>query len=378
MKRLHKNRTTSDSRTKGGLGQIAAAVCLALLCTGALAQAPAPALEAYQADRAQTSVSGLSSGAYMAVQLQVAYSKDIIGAGVIAGGPYYCAANNMAYASICMGQVPFFPPNPAIMAGFAKDFARARKIDPLSHLADDRVYVFSGTQDTIQRQPAVDATVSFLQQVGVKPQNLKYVNHLPAGHAVIAPGQGNDCAANESPYISHCETGDKGQERPYDQAGALLQHIYGPLNAPAGTPSGQIIAFDQRAYAASSTSMADTGYLYVPRSCTEAGAGCKVHVALHGCVQSAESVGNRFYTETGYNRWADSNRMLVLYPQVNQSALRPYNPKGCWDWWGYSGSQYAYKSAPQMKAIMQMVQRLTQPGQVTTPKPNAQPGRTQF
>ena len=27
---------------------------------------------------------------------------------------------------------------------------------------------------------------------------------------------------------------------------------------------------------------------------------------------------------------------------------------------------------------MQMVQRLTQPGQVTTPKPNAQPGRTQF
>ena len=95
-------------------------------------------------------------------------------------------------------------------------------------------------------------------------------------------------------------------------------------------------------------------------SITEAEAGCKVHVALHGCVQSAESVGNRFYTETGYNRWADSNRMLVLYPQVNQSALRPYNPKGCWDWWGYSGSQYAYKSAPQMKAIMQMVDRLTQ------------------
>jgi hypothetical protein len=58
--------------------------------------------------------------------------------------------------------------------------------------------------------------------------------------------------------------------------------------------------------------------------------------------------------------------------------LRPYNPKGCWDWWGYSGSQYAYKSAPQMKAIMAMVQRLTQPGQVTTPKPNAQPGRTKF
>jgi poly(3-hydroxybutyrate) depolymerase len=360
MKRLHGNSTISGDANKGGPGRMAAAVGLMLLCAGALAQTPAPALGAYQANRTQTSVSGLSSGAYMALQLQVAYSKDIIGAGVIAGGPYYCAANNMAYASICMGQVPFFPPNPAIMVGFAKDFARARQIDPLSHLADDRVYVFSGTQDQIQRQSAVDATVSFLRQVGVKPQNLQYVNDLPAGHAVIAPGQGNDCAANESPYISHCEIGDQGHERPYDQAGALLQHVYGPLRAPSGAPSGQIVAFDQRTYATSSTSMADTGYLYVPRGCAETGSGCKVHVALHGCMLSAESVGDRFYTGAGYNRWADSNRLLVLYPQVNQSALRPYNPKGCWDWWGYSGSHYAYKSAPQMKAIMQMVDRLTQ------------------
>ncbi len=360
MKSPKKTTTASPCGQKPGLGRMLAALCLPLLCAGALAEPKAPALEAYGADPTQTSVSGLSSGAYMAVQLQVAYSKDIVGAGVIAGGPYYCAANNIAYASLCMGQVPFFPPNPAIMAGFAKDFARARKIDPLSHLADDRVYVFSGTEDKIQRQPAVDATVAFLEQVGVKPQNLKYVNDFPAGHAVIAPGQGNDCAANESPYISHCEVGDKGHEQSYDQAGALLQQIYGPLSAAADKPRGQIVAFDQRAFANSATSMADTGYLYVPQSCSEAGAGCKVHVALHGCAQSAESVGDRFYTEAGYNRWADSNHMLVLYPQVNPSASRPYNPKGCWDWWGYSGSHYAYKSAPQMKAIMQMVDRLTQ------------------
>ena len=42
----------------------------------------------------QTSVSGLSFGAFMAVQLQVDYSDSIIGAGVVAGGPYYCVANN--------------------------------------------------------------------------------------------------------------------------------------------------------------------------------------------------------------------------------------------------------------------------------------------
>ena len=38
-----------------------------------------------------TSVSGVSSGAYMAHQLHVTYSDTIMGAGLIAGGPYYCA-----------------------------------------------------------------------------------------------------------------------------------------------------------------------------------------------------------------------------------------------------------------------------------------------
>jgi len=38
-----------------------------------------------------TSVSGLSSGAYMAGQIEVAHSKDIVGARIVAGGPFACA-----------------------------------------------------------------------------------------------------------------------------------------------------------------------------------------------------------------------------------------------------------------------------------------------
>lgn len=332
-----------------------ASLALAAACA---AQAALPAktvaLPALGADAQQVSVSGLSSGAFMAVQLQVAYSKSIVGAGVIAGGPYYCAANNVAFAAICMGQVPLFPPNPALMADAAKNFGRARQIDPVSHLAKRRIYVFSGTEDSIVRQAAVDATVAFFRQVGVPEANLAYVNNLPAGHAVITPDQGNDCGANKAPYISHCELDGKG----YDQVGALLTQIYGPLKPPASAPAGQLIAFDQRAYAASSTGMAETGYLYVPAACSAAQAHCRVHVAIHGCMQSAESVGDKFVTETGYNRWADSNAIVVLYPQVNKSAL-PFNPMGCWDWWGYTGAGYAFKAAPQMKAIDAMLRRLS-------------------
>jgi hypothetical protein len=336
---------------------------LALAVCGPARADSAPPLPALGADASQTSVSGLSSGAFMAVQLQVAYSASIVGAGVVAGGPYYCAANSMVYTGICMGQVPFFPPNPSIMAGFAQDFAKARKIDPLKNLAQRRVYVFSGLDDTVVRQPAVDATVSFFELVGVKPANVVYVNTVEAGHAVITPSEGNDCSANKAPYISHCTVGGAG----YDQAGAVLAHIYGNLKPAAPKAEGQLIAFNQRAFAPASSAMADTAYVYVPPSCaapgatsgTSSGAGCKVHVAIHGCVQSVESVGDKFITETGYNQWADTNKLLVLYPQVNKSALSPYNPSGCWDWWGYTGSNYAQRSGVQMKAIMAMVKRLS-------------------
>jgi len=326
-----------------------------ILLSAAAAQA-GQALPALGADAKETSVSGLSSGAFMAVQLQVAFSKTIIGAGVVAGGPYYCAANNMFYTGICMGQVPFMPPNAALMVSAAKGFAKAKTIDSLSNLAKRRVYVFSGIDDSIVRQQAVDATVEFFQDVGVPAANLKYVNTLPAGHAVITVAYGNDCGANAAPYISHCSVDNQG----YDQAGDLLQHIYGPLKPKAGRATGQLTAFDQGPFTRSSaSSLADTGYVYVPQACSVANSHCKVHVAIHGCGQSAQSVGDKFITDTGYNEWADTNQLLILYPQVNKSVISS-NPAGCWDWWGYTGSSYATKGSAQMKAIMAMVQRLTQ------------------
>lgn len=56
---------------------------------------PLPALNV---DLLETSVSGLSSGAYMAGQFHVAYSGTVGGAGVIAGGPYDCAEGQLSVA----------------------------------------------------------------------------------------------------------------------------------------------------------------------------------------------------------------------------------------------------------------------------------------
>ena len=52
-------------------------------------------------------VSGISSGGYMAVQLHVAYSSLIKGAAIFAGGPFYCADSSTLIAeTLCMAGKP--------------------------------------------------------------------------------------------------------------------------------------------------------------------------------------------------------------------------------------------------------------------------------
>jgi hypothetical protein len=49
----------------------------------------------FPVDPAQISVSGISSGAFMANQLHIAHSAGIIGAGMVAGGLYGCAVDSV-------------------------------------------------------------------------------------------------------------------------------------------------------------------------------------------------------------------------------------------------------------------------------------------
>ena len=55
------------------------------------------------------SVSGYSGGAFMAVQMHFAFSKDIISASAFAGGPYYCSAGSYEGTGICMDKADQIP-----------------------------------------------------------------------------------------------------------------------------------------------------------------------------------------------------------------------------------------------------------------------------
>ena len=165
--------------------------------------------------------------------------------------------------------------------------------------------------------PAVmDSLAEFYRSV-LPAEALRYVKVADAGHAMlsVADPKANACPTTESPFINRCQD--------IDAAGKLLTHLLGPLQAPASPPAGEIIVFDQRPFItgrAIDASLADEGYAFVPASCRNG--GCKVHVAFHGCLQNAGEIGRRFVDGTGYNEWAASNRIVVLYPQT----VRRYGP----------------------------------------------------
>src|SRR5262245_47278851 len=116
----------------------------ALLAPPLAVSAPA-ALPAVAANPAKVSVSGLSSGGYMAVQYAVAFSASTMGLGVVAGGPYNCAYVNIGGIITCMQG------SPSGLASYeaAQGFAFLGQIDPVDHLAAQKVYLFSGTADPV-------------------------------------------------------------------------------------------------------------------------------------------------------------------------------------------------------------------------------------
>lgn len=308
----------------------------------------------------QSSVSGLSSGAFMAVQLEVAHATDIMGAGVVAGGPFACAesaaaqafpfwptavAQNAAQALYRCMKTEWGEPDPEASVKRAKELAASGDIDPLSDLKDDNVYLFSGNQDETVERPVVEAARRFFEQIGVPSGSIALIEK-EGGHAFLTEEGGAACGVSAAPYVSDCD---------YNQAKAILSWIYGPLTPIIPGLSGRFIVFDQGDFSGPSDGFADEGMVYVPKPCAEE-PGCRIHIVLHGCEQSREEIGDTFIQASGFADVADENRLIVLFPQVEASTL---NPHGCWDWWGYTGLDYLGKDAPQIRAIWAMVERLS-------------------
>jgi poly(3-hydroxybutyrate) depolymerase len=311
--------------------------------------APPPPLPRLALEPSELTVSGLSAGGYMATQFHVSFSALVRGAGIFAAGPWDCAEGSLSRAlAECLGQ-SFGTLDVGRLVSAARQAASDGRVDPLAGLGSARVFVLRGTRDDRIARPVSDALVDFYKAF-VPATQVHYVTDVAVAHGVPTVDAGGDCGTTASPYLNACG---------YDGVGAMLTELYPSLAHPAasahGVPGG-LRRFAQSGYDPTG-SLAATGFVYVPARCAT-GAHCRLHVAFHGCRQGEEFVGESFARDAGYNAWAEANDLVVLYPQARRSAFVPLNAEGCFDWWGYTGADYATRRGQQVDAVRRMVRAL--------------------
>lgn len=293
-------------------------------------------------DPAQVTVAGMSAGAQMAHQLHVAYPELFSGAALIAGGPFACAEGSLATAmSRCMGKVNGKLPV-AEFLDQAKAASATDNIGDLTMLGNDRVWIFHGALDNIVAAELSAATVEFYQ--GLEVENIRFVDDVQAAHTFPTLENGSACDAVVPPFVAACN---------YDAAGESLQYLYGELNEPAIELDTSLT--EVRLPSGESAGLLEQAFIFTPPACRKGGPACKAQLVLHGCNQSSAQLGTDFIEQSGYLQWAESNDIVLAFPQVAVAAANPY---ACWDWWGYTGDNYRWRDGAQMKILAHWIRHL--------------------
>jgi poly(3-hydroxybutyrate) depolymerase len=296
----------------------------------------------------QTTVSGLSSGGYMAAQFQLAHADWVKGAAIVAAGPVYCAQNNLMTAlDHCINKVG----SPIPLADInkqLKDWSVQGLLASEAQIKQSKIWLLHGTADQKISKEVADALHQQYQQ-WLPATQLSYIQDKNFAHHMPTVSEGSACDTSEAPFLGKCN---------YDAAGEALKFIQAGLKAPADISSGTVYPIEQQTIAGDlADTMAEQGYVYVPENC-EQGQSCSLHISFHGCNQHAEAVGMAYVEKAGFNRYADSNNIVVLYPQTRASNLMPMNPQACWDWWGYTDANYANRKGLQIQAVVKLAQSL--------------------
>jgi predicted peptidase len=156
-------------------------------------------------------VSGLSSGGFMAAQMHNIYSSQFSGAGIFSGGPFYCGQENPAEKIESCTVKP---------EGIDLDAIQAKtknlNIDSPENLKDQKVWVFGGVLDTVVVQGVQDKLVDQYLRNGAE---VGYINSIQSQHAFPTDldRNKNPCAFIGDPYINNCG---------FDGVGSMLSYIF--------------------------------------------------------------------------------------------------------------------------------------------------------
>ena len=253
---------------------------------------------------------------------------------------------------------------PSMLVAAARDAAAAGAVAPLAPLARQRTFAYRGSLDRVYLDGAVNKTVDVFAAFAADARaQIKFVTSVASGH----------CTPTIDPAVptSSCGNGKGGppavENCGYDGAGEALQHLYeGALKTPPSPGcdsacAARVMSFNQTAYEPGGgrpTWLGATGFALIPPACAK-GSPCRLHIALHGCGMSTNSkaMNLSYVLHAGFSSWGLENDIVVLYPQggVDVNAPTGQMRSGCFDSYGHTGADYAYKSGTQMSTVRNLI-----------------------
>lgn len=311
-----------------------------------LSSAALPPLGQWNIAKDSVTISGVSSGGFMAVQMGVAFSEKISAVASVAGGIYWCSQGDQQRAKeVCMGDASSI--DPSLQVAHAQKLADSQEIAPLENLRRQKIYIYASPKDKVI-DPVNSEKLREFYNTLVASSQIAFEQGVESAHGFPTLGSGIPCGFAYLPWILKCK---------FDLAGAILSSAYGALQPRGVAQEQNLIKFSQSAFGDQMTPLYKEGWIYVPHDCAR-GEVCRLHVALHGCQMNPDFIQDKFVTMAGYNEWAETNRIIVLYPQ--SAKIPGDNPYACWDWYGFTGPNYMTKKGVQMRALSQMIEHILQ------------------
>jgi len=200
--------------------------------------------------------------------------------------------------------------------------AELKYIDHPSNMKDDKVFIYWGLSDS-QVDSIVVRSLQAYYSYFIAANNIQTEYSIDSEHCIPTVNYGEVCTEKGPPYLGNCN---------YDGAGAALKALYGTdmrIRASAQDAS-RLFSFAQSNYIATPSlfSLDDIGYVYIPSSCEDRRTVCSLHISFHGCTQTLSDMGTVYAVHAGFNEWAESNNIIVLYPYEIRSKLVHYDPEG--------------------------------------------------
>lgn len=410
-------------------------------------------ISCFSNDQVKYTISGISSGGFMANQMATIFSSQFSGVGTVAGGFYYCAEDYLPKkvkedaTGIGTGNLFLFEPtdqmvsdtlnpfiiftgadatswfrpqkgNPIFQATvcmstpdkakfptqYLKSNAQKKLVDPLSNLSEQKVFIYQAKQDSVLNNEMQSRLKDYYLSVGIKESNILSMTGNGSHNFPTDRKDGIDCKREVVPYLASCDLNLSGKilaslvDDKMIRTEFNKEHIY---------VVDQTIGLENKSkpeaeWVTAAPSIAPYGYLYASDKCLENPGSCNLHVAIHGCkmsdsydddfqtkyqsqVVNYRIVGMRsnkkmlpfsvlpviedkknnygllkFVLDSGYIEYAEQNDLMVLFPQtwITEKSF-PYNPKGCWDWFGWTGENYATNTGSETKWLMGFIQSIS-------------------